>query len=224
MFAMAYPAYVREKARQLRADRRLSIIELADRLALPKTTVYSWVRDLPLGRPRRENQRPATSAMQRKFRLLREAAYEDGLRTFDSLAADPTFRDFVCMYLGEGSKRDRNRVSLGNSDPRVVLLATRWMRTLSRNQLRFELQYHADQDLAALRAFWGATLGVDPAAVAAQRKSNSGRLNGRTWRSKYGVLSVRTNDTLLRARLQGWMDRLQEQWLHSPGPGRGSAW
>jgi transposase-like protein len=189
---MTYPAYVREKALQLRADRRLSIDEIAERLALPKTTVYSWVRHLPLARARRENQRPATLAMQRKFRLLREAAYQDGVDSFDSMiAADPTFRDFVCMHVGEGSKRDRNRVSLGNSDPRVVLLATRWLQTLSRNPLRFALQYHADQDPAKLREFWGRTLDIDPASVALQRK----------------------------ARLQGWMDCLQEQWLDSPRDG-----
>jgi hypothetical protein len=98
---MTYPAYVREKARQLRAERRLSIDEIAERLALPKTTIYYWVGDPALARPRRENPHPGTRAMQRKFRHLREAAYEEGCRSFGALAAeDPTFRDFVCMYVG----------------------------------------------------------------------------------------------------------------------------
>jgi hypothetical protein len=220
VFVLAYPAYVREKARSLRVDRRLSIVEIAERLALPKTTIYYWVRDLPLGRPRRENQLAGTRAMQRKFRVLREAAYEDGRSTFDALAAgDPTFRDFICMYVGEGSKRDRNVVAVGNSDPRVLVLATRWLRILSRRPIRFELQYHADQEVSSLREFWAETLDIDPTAVALQRKSNSGKLNGRSWRSRHGVLTVRTSDTQLRARLQGWMDRLQEQWLDSPGNG-----
>ena len=47
--------YVREKARSLRVEKHLSLDEIAARLSLPKTTVYYWVRDLPLGRPRREN-------------------------------------------------------------------------------------------------------------------------------------------------------------------------
>jgi hypothetical protein len=34
MFAMAYPTYIREKARQLRRDKKLTIDELAERLAL----------------------------------------------------------------------------------------------------------------------------------------------------------------------------------------------
>jgi hypothetical protein len=108
--------------------------------------------------------------MQRKFKLLREAAYEEGRHTFDWLAADPTVRDFVCMYVGDGTKRDRNRASLGNSDPRVVLLATRWLRRFSRNPLRFELQYHADRDPAELREFWGRLLEIDPGSIALQQR------------------------------------------------------
>jgi hypothetical protein len=158
--------------------------------------------------------------MQRKYRLLREHAYMDGRETFAALAAnDPTFRDFICMYVEEGYKRNPNVVSIANSDPRVIQLTTHWMRRFSRNRLIFSVQYHADQDLLEVTRFWGATVNIDPATVQIQRKSNSGRLGGRTWRSKYGVLTVRSGDTLLRARLQAWMDCLQAEWLNSPGPG-----
>ncbi|MEA2362044.1 MAG: hypothetical protein QOD71_1189 [Thermoleophilaceae bacterium] len=128
------------------------------------------------------------------------------------------------MYIGEGSKRNRNAVAIGNSDPRVLMLATRWLRVLSRRALSFSIQYHEDQDLSELREFWGRTLGIDPQSIVMQRKTNSGRLGGRAWRSRHGVLSVRTCDTQLRARLQAWMDCLQEQWLDSPEPGRSSVW
>jgi transposase-like protein len=74
---MAYPAYVREKARELRIERRLSIVEIAERLGLPKTTIFYWVRDIPLGRPRRANPDMGSRAMQRRFRLLREEAYRE---------------------------------------------------------------------------------------------------------------------------------------------------
>jgi hypothetical protein len=216
---MAYPAYVREKARELRVERRLSIVEIAERLALPKTTVFYWVRDIPLGRPRRENPHPGTRAMQRKFRLLREEAYKDGVESFPVLAVDPTFRDFVCMYIGEGYKRSRNSISISNADPRVIVLATRWLSALSRNKLQFPVQYHADQDTRRLSEFWASTLGITPAEVRMLPKANSGRLGGRVWRCKYGVLAVTTCDTLLRARLQAWMDCVQDQWLHSPANG-----
>jgi hypothetical protein len=218
---MAYPAYVREKARELRLERRLSIVEIAERLALPKTTIFYWVRDLPLQRPRKANpgQRRGNRSMGRKYRDLREAAFVQGRDEFEELAADPTFRDFVCLYIAEGYKRQRNTVELCNSDPTVVALATRWIRHFSRNPVRFFLQYHADQSVDELTRFWGETVGVEPAEIGLQPKSNSGQLRARTWRSQNGVLRVRACDTLFRARLQAWMDCLQETWLHSPDSG-----
>lgn len=214
-----YPAYVRDKARKLRVEKHLSIDDIAERLALPKTTIYDWVRDLPLGRPRRATpgQRKGNSRMRAKYRLRRAAAYAQGRLEFERLVADPTFRDFVCLYMAEGYKRCRNTVGVCNSDPAIVVLCAGWVRRFARNPVRYSVQYHADQDLVELRRFWAAQLSVGPEDIRLQRKSNSGRLSGRTWRSRYGVLNVYAGDTLFRSRLQAWMDCLQEQWLHSRG-------
>ncbi len=157
--------------------------------------------------------------MQARCRLRRAAAYALGRLELERLARDPTFRDFVCLYIAEGYKRNRNRVSVANSDPAVVVLCTSWIRRFARNPVGFSVQYHADQDLRELMEFWGSQLGVAPEAIRLQRKSNSGQLAGRNWRSRYGVLTVHAGDTALRARLQGWIDCLQEQWLDSPVTG-----
>jgi AcrR family transcriptional regulator len=198
----AYPLYIREKARSLRLDRRLSIDEIAERLALPKTTIYYWVRDLPLGRPRRATtgQRCGNQQMQERYKRLRDAAYEQGRSEYSRLALDPTFADFVCLYIAEGSKRRRNEVTIGNSDPAVIALSTLWIRRFSRNPVAFWLQYHADQDLAELRRFWGRLVDVPPTEIRLQRKSNSNQLRRRTWRSRYGVLTAPATASLPYAR------------------------
>jgi predicted DNA-binding transcriptional regulator AlpA len=215
---MAHAAYIREKARSMRIERQFTIDELAERLAMSRSTIYYWVRDLPIpgsgpgGEFPASARRKGTRAMQRKYRLLREDAYREGLDSFDELAVDPTFRDFVCMYIGEGYKRNRNRVLLANSDPAVVQLATRWIGRLADKPLQFWIQYHVDQDLDELCRFWSDTLRIESSIIRLQRKSNSGQLAGRQWRSRHGVLSVVVNDTLLRARLDAWMDRTREPW------------
>src|SRR5688500_8191368 len=100
---MAYPAYIRDKARSLRTDKHLSLDEIAERLALPKTTVYYWIRDLPLSRPRANpGQRNGSLRMQTNFRLKRTVAYARGIAEFRELISEPTFRDFVCLYIAEG--------------------------------------------------------------------------------------------------------------------------
>jgi transcriptional regulator with XRE-family HTH domain len=161
---MAYPAYVREKARELRREKRLTIDELAERLAIPRTTIFGWVRDLDI--PRKPNtgwpsaaQKKGTASMQARYRVKRELAYKQGRDEFRILCAQPT-----------------------------------------------------DQDPKELCTFWGNLLDVEPSSIKFQRKSNSGKLSGRTWRSRYGVLQVRVDDTYLRARLDARMDRIRFEW------------
>jgi transcriptional regulator with XRE-family HTH domain len=211
---MSYPTYLRERARDLRVAKRLSLDEIAERLALPKTTVYYWIRDLPLARARHWSvgQRKGNRSMQNKWRLLREAAYAQGLTEYDELIKLPTFRDFLALYIAEGFKRCRNVVSIANSDERVVALARGWLRALSRRKLTFSVQYHADQNLDEIRMFCGDQLGIDGPPIRLLRKTNSGQLRGRSWRSVHGVLTVATNDTYLRARLQAWIDRIRDEW------------
>lgn len=98
------------------------------------------------------------------------------------------------------------------------------MRRLSRNRVTFSIQYHDDQSIEDLRRFWARTLGVEPEEIQFQRKSNSNHLTGRTWRSQWGVLTVRSSDTYFRARLQAWMDRVRDEWVHLPTSGRSAAW
>ena len=215
---MAHAAYIREKARQMRVERQLTIDQIAERLALPRTTIYYWVRDLPLAEalrhsgPRQAARRRGNRGMQRKYRLLREAAYREGLESFAELAADPSFRDFVCLYIAEGYKRSRHTASICNSDPAVMKVATQWLRRLTDRPLSYSIHHHADQDLTELCHFWSELLDTEASAMRLYRKSNSGRLHGRTWRCPHGVLAVSVHDTLFRARLQAWIDRLTDEW------------
>jgi transcriptional regulator with XRE-family HTH domain len=216
MFAVTHPDYIRTKARELRTERNLSIDEIAERLALPRTTVFYWLRDLPIdrsARPRTQAQINGNLAMQAKYRRIRESAYAVGRATWDDLAWDPSFRDFVCLYIAEGSRRDRNRVEVCNSDVAVITVCHEWIGRLSSKPRRYSIQYHADQELEELRRFWSAALGIEPAQIQFKRKSNSNQLTGRTWRSRHGVLSIGVHDTELRAKLEGWMERLRDSWL-----------
>jgi transposase-like protein len=72
-----YPNYIRDKAREMRTERNLSIDEIAERLALPRTTVFYWVRDLQIdrsARPRTLAQLNGNLAMQEKYRRLEQPA------------------------------------------------------------------------------------------------------------------------------------------------------
>jgi transcriptional regulator with XRE-family HTH domain len=101
---MAHAAYLREKAIQLRKQRELTIDELAERLALSRSTIDYWVKDVPIPRTERQTaaQRCAAQRNGQKYRLIREAEYEWGLDEYRQFLQVPTFRDFVGMYIAEG--------------------------------------------------------------------------------------------------------------------------
>lgn len=205
--------HLREKAVRLRTEQLLTLDELVERLRLPRGTIYHWIKDLPAP-PRRqsEGQRQGTRAMQAKIVALRDAAYRQGLVEAPTLLQDLSFRDFVVLYMTEGSKRNRNSVEFVNSNAALVRLAHRWITRLTANKVSYTLQYHADHDVKQLKQYWAGILGIETDIITVKRKSNSNQLSGRQFRSVRGLLSVRVGDTYLRARLQGWMDFVQARW------------
>jgi hypothetical protein len=242
---MAHARYLRQMARSLRVEQRLTVDELATRLSLPRSTIYYWVRDLPLRdaapsgghwEERRaesdagpaacdapptagadERARGANTASYRVAgqvlrKISREhgnAAYEEGLETFEELSAQPTFLDFICIYLVQGDQRDRTRVALTNSDPAVMRLVGRWIGRLTNGVPFLSLQYGSGQSLSDLRRFWSDTMGAEPRAIRVRRSAARDAVPGSP---PHGLLTVAVEDTLLRARLQGWMHRARESW------------
>lgn len=205
--------HLRQKALRLRAEQHMSLDEIVERLKLPRGTVYHWIKDIPIP-PRQQHwkQRLATEAMQAKFAALRDAAYQQGVAEAPALLQNPAFRDFVVLYMAEGSKRKRNVVEFVNSDPQMIALANRWICQLARNPLTYRLQYHVDHDPDELKQYWAGLLSLEPAIIKILRKSNSGQLARRHFRSEHGLLSIAVGDTYLRARLQAWMEFVKAQW------------
>lgn len=198
----------------MRVGTQLTIDEIAERLAISRTTVFYWVKDIPIPETRKQSaaRQRASDANRERARQKRERAYAEGVEMYPDLINEPTFRDFVCMYIGEGTKRGRNSVALCNSDPAVVKLGQTWIKRFARNPVDYSIQYHADQSLPDLHKFWSNELNIEPQSIKFLRKSNSNQLTGRTWRSKYGVLAVRCSDTYFRAKIGAWMDLLKAEW------------
>jgi AcrR family transcriptional regulator len=206
--------HLRAKAVELRRDHRLSLDEIVERLGLSRTTVYYWIKDIPLGRSKRLNHIRASEVNRENARLKRDAAYQQGLEELPALLQTPTFRDFVVLYMAEGYRRDRNMVSIANSNPNIIKVGYHWIKRLGRNKIHYSVQIHTDNDEEEIKAFWADILTIPSESIKIIRKSNSGQLSGRQWRSLHGVFTVTMGDTYFRSRLQAWMDKIQEEWYN----------
>lgn len=215
--------HIREKALELRIQHNMTLDEIAERMNVSRTTVYYWIKDHPLEEERKRRsekrqlaQKRAAEATKAKWKSYREEGYEKGLAEAPELFKDETLKTFVILYTAEGYRRNHQVVHFGNSDPWMMKIAQYWMPRFTENKLEYKLQIHVDQDEEELRQFWGKELNIDPGLIKVSRKSNSGKLKGRKWRSKHGVMSIGVGDVYFRARLQGWIDFLKSTCYNVP--------
>ncbi len=212
--------HLRAKAVELRAG-GMALGDICERLGLGKTTVYYWIKEIPFtgkrSSPRFTKARlKASRTNSEKYRKLREQAYEEAWATAEADLQDRQLRDFVVLYMAEGFKRTRHKVEICNSSPAVMLLSHLHIARGTSRKISYALQCHVDNDEHELTQFWAELLRIDAKSIRIIRKSNSGNLSGRQWRSLHGVLTVSTSDTYFRARLQAWMDFLQAEWNKGP--------
>jgi hypothetical protein len=212
------PQYIIDKAIELRLKHKMTVPEIAEALGYSKATVNGWMEAYPLeGRTEKQGaaQVAAAKANRENAAKKRQEAYDEAWAQAPELFKDPEFYAFICMYLAEGTKKTRNSFAICNSDASVMVMAYHWMEKLRNpeRQKDFGIQIHADQDEAELKQYWAELLNIDPEIIVTTRKSNSGQLSGRKFRSIYGVLTIRTGDTYLMAKMYAWMDYARQMWL-----------
>lgn len=153
----------------------------------------------------------ATAAMQEKYRLIREQAYQDGLSLFESRRDDRRFRDFLVIYLCEGYKRSRNMIGITNGDPAIIDICYPVVKSfLNVSKISFSLQIHHDDNETKIIDFWATRLGVSHSEIKTYLRKEKKTI--RKGKLEYGILTFRVGDTKLRAKLQACLDQMKEQW------------
>jgi hypothetical protein len=145
-----------EEARRLRRDEQFSLDEIVSRLSARRTTVFGWIRDIPLSivPDRRAHALLASKAMSAKYKQKREAAYENAARLVPGWMRDKRFRDFVVLYMAEGSRRTRYRLAIANTDPDIIRIGYEYLRKFSQKTFHFYLLCHREVDRKESLKFW----------------------------------------------------------------------
>jgi AcrR family transcriptional regulator len=123
----------REEARRLRAE-GISVKAIAAQVGVSTSSVSRWVRDIELSAEQRADLamrdpsvvgHPAGGLARAAYaREERRRWQEDGRAL--ARAGDPLHRSGCFLYWAEGTK-DRNRVTLTNSDPDLLLVFRRFL-------------------------------------------------------------------------------------------------
>lgn len=207
---------IRETAKKMRTEGK-TLTEICEVLQKSKSTVHNWIKEIDYTPNKRtskqtEAQIKATMAMQEKYKRLRDEAYNEFWNKKEELLKNNFLRDFINIYLTEGHRKNRNSVSVANSNPNIIKISYYFIKKFSKKNPFFTLQYHNDQDVSELIIFWSKLLNIKKEQIKIIRKSNSGNLEGRVWSSKHGVFTVGVSDTYLRSKIQALMDVVEEEW------------
>lgn len=158
----------REEARRLRAQGH-TLLEIAERLGVSKSSVSLWVRDVAFEpRPRRRSQRGRRRAPNRLARRKQDEIdrlLAEGRERIGALSE----RDFliagVALYAGEGAKTD-GAVGFANTNPAFIGLFCTWLRhffDIDESRLRLRLYLHEHLDIDEAVRFWSGLTGIPPA-------------------------------------------------------------
>lgn len=198
-----------EKARELRAS-GMTLAEIAAELGVAKSSVSLWVRDVPFTpSKRRYGARVRPNALMRR----RQAEIDWGLAAGRERIAALSERDLLvagaALYAGEGAKRDR-QVVFANSDPRMVKLFMRWLRTffsIDESRLRIRLYLHEDQDLDVASAAWVESTGIPLTQHRAPYRAEANP-SIRTTKHPLGCVSVIYADAKVHREVMGLVHAL----------------
>ncbi|MCL9972061.1 MAG: hypothetical protein NBV63_01485 [Candidatus Pacebacteria bacterium] len=117
----------------------------------------------------------------------------------------------IGLYWGEGNRKNRTAVRLGNTDPKLIQTFLRFLIEvcgLEKRKIRFGLQVFSDMNPVAVLTFWSKTLGYPKAhfgkvVVTPQRGVGTYRE-----KTKHGVLTVYVSNKKLRDLLVGQIETL----------------
>ncbi len=120
----------------------------------------------------------------------------------------------IGLYWGEGNKLNDHAIRLGNTDPDLLLIFLKFLKTffnVDAERLRFGLQIFSDIDPSVAKEFWIRKLSISSKQFQKVIVSKSLHKRG-TYRKKsqYGVLTIYFSNTKLRDTIVGAIERLRK--------------
>lgn len=160
---------LREKAINLRLKKRFSYGQIRKIVPVAKSTLSYWLRELPLSEREIHNLRVQNgkldNAGREKFRATMQKKREtDFIKVYSkykkglaNLSKDAFLVAGLMLYLGEGDKKNRNKIALVNTDIRVIKFFVKWLieyLNVSIENIRVELQLYENMNIEREMIFW----------------------------------------------------------------------
>lgn len=186
----------------------MSSLEIAKKLGCSVSKINYWLNKL--GIPKR---------------TISDAIYEQsnkGIKTFqiDRAIIEDNFLLYglgLGLYWGEGTKRNKNSVRLGNTDPDLIRHFISFLSVCflcDQNRLKFGLQIFSDINPEESLDYWVKKLRVKRSQFYKPLVSQIIRKGTYLKKSKYGVVTIYYNNTRLRNYLNELIEKMRGMYYH----------
>lgn len=223
---MGYSGKLREKLKAQALRRKgYSYNEILEHVSAAKSTLSSWCKDIELSPKQMERLHERSISGQKKGSVIaaknkqlkrwaeEKRLRELGIKEVGQLVKKQRFVAGVALYAGDGDKYDDHIIGFTNSDPKLIRFMMCWFREFCKvpeEKFRGSLWIHENLDEAGAKEFWSSLTGIPTSrftsSYIARNKVDSKKV--RKKKHQHGVFSIRFYDTLLKRRLNGWMEGL----------------
>ncbi len=213
-----------EKALKLRTEENLTYSEIGERMGRPGGTVKRWLAPYSLGMSNngkiswKNGAAKGSKKMQENYALLRSRVYEATKNNVEIDLQDKLLRDFVNVYIGEGSKKRRGELNVINSDPKVILLS---LAVIKKYFLRKDKKiilsiryYKENNNEKELLDYWKKVTNNNSSIKYKTYLQPTVKAFGHNNSNKFGLVRVEIYDTYAKKKLEAYMDYLKEEWVN----------
>jgi len=212
----------------------LSYGQISVSLKIPKSTLSSWLKDVPLSEKARKKIQLRTNSTaivklikrnknqtiiaQEKHKEIREL----GKKESKKLLSNPLFLAGVSLYWAEGYKQGAygskwKSIDFANSDPEMIelmiLFFTNFL-NLEKSEIKIQIMLHNMDGANSAINFWHNLTGIPKSNFIKTCSSISrASLQKRNKKLQYGTIHLRVNNVKHFFRLIGWIDGLKEKLI-----------
>lgn len=206
-----------EIALQMKKD-NLSMKEISEKMNRPVGTIKRWLAPYQLKASSeliKANALKGSLKMQENYALKREEAYNKAKETVELDLKDNLLRDFVNIYIGEGTKKGKCSISIVNSDPKIILLSLFIMKKFflkEDKKINLEVRYYKENNNELeLLEYWR-NLVNDESVKFTTYLQPTVKAEGHNNSNQYGLVTLKINDSYAKEKLNAYMDYVKEEW------------
>ena len=202
----------------------LSIKEISEKINKSQSTVRRCLKPYGL-KDRSEAQKESalkgslkgSLKMKEMYALKRKAAYDSVQSNIQEDLKDRILRDFINIYIGEGSKRRDTEIAVTNSDFKTILLCLTAMKKFflkEGKKIIFNVCYYKENNNEKeLVNYWSKLLKNNSNVDIRSYIQPTVKAIGHNNSNQYCLIKIAIYDTYAKQKLNAYMDYVKEEWV-----------